>query len=192
MPIKLTDSQVKKMLKEIIGRNAYLILNACQVGRTDEEIARITKLEIPTIRSLLNQLHSEGLITYTREKDEEHNWFKYTWYTRKDMIADVLKLHLEEDIQDLERKLDFETSYIFFTCPNGCIKAPFEIAAEYDFRCPDCGSPLRSYNNKKEIMQIKHELNEKKRLLRQLERYQKEKIKARIKKTKPKSRKKKK
>ncbi len=183
MPIKLTDSQVKKMLKEIIGRNAYLILNACQVGRTDEEIARITKLEISTVRSLLNQLYSEGLVEYTREKDEEHNWFKYTWYTRKDMLSDVLKFHLVEDIKDLEQKLDFETSYMFFACPNKCVKVPFEIAVEYDFRCPDCGAPLKAYNNKREIVQLKHELNDKKRLLRQIEFYQKEKIKVRTKKS---------
>ncbi len=172
MPVKLSDSDVESLLKEIIGTNAFLILKACEVGRTDEEIAKITKLEIPVIRSLLNQLHTEGLITYTREKDEEHNWFKYTWYARKDMIIDVIKHTIEEKIQDLEKELDFETSYMFFSCPNGCIKVPFEVAAEYDFKCPECGGDLQPFDNSKIIRKIKHELDANRRLLKRIEKFE--------------------
>ncbi len=173
MPVKLSDSDVESLLKEIIGTNAFLILKACEVGRTDEEIAKITKLEIPVIRSLLNQLHTEGLITYTREKDEEHNWFKYTWYARKDMIVDVIKHTIEEKIQDLEKELDLETSYMFFACPNRCIKVPFEVAVEYDFKCPECGGDLQPFDNSKIIRKIKHELDANRRLLRRIEKFEK-------------------
>ncbi len=175
MPVRLTDSDVESILEEIIGKNAFLVLKACEVGRTDEQISKITKLDLQTIRSLLNQLHTIGLITYTREKDEEHNWFKYTWYARKDMIVEVIKHDLEESIKDLQNKLDFETSYMFFACKRGCTKVPFEIAVEYDFKCPECGGDLNPYDNSKDIRRIKHELDAKMRLLRKIERYEKTK-----------------
>lgn len=182
MPVRLTDSDVEAILAEIIGKNAFLVLKACEVGRTDEEIAKITKLDLQTIRSLLNQLHTIGLVTYTREKDEEHNWFRYTWYARKEMIVDVIVSHLEEDIKDLQNKLDYETSYIFFACKKGCTRVPFEIAVEYDFICPECGQELMKYDNSKEIRKIKHELDLKMRLMRKIEAYEKkverEKLKA--------------
>ncbi len=172
MPVRLSDSDVEEMLKEVIGQNAYLILKACEVGRTDEQISKITKLDLQTIRSLLNQLHTVGLITYTREKDEEHNWFKYTWYARKEMIVDVLKHAIEEDIKDIQNKLDFETSYMFFACKKGCTRVPFEVAVEYDFICPECGGELDRYDNSKEIRKLKHALDSKLRLLKRIERYE--------------------
>ncbi len=178
MPVKLSDRDLENLLREIIGKNAFSILKACEIGRTDEEISKITKLDLQTIRSLLNQLHTAGLITYTREKDYEHNWFKYTWYARKDMIIEVVKDAIEERVEELRNQLDFETSYMFFACPNNCIDPiPFEVAAEYDFRCPECGAELMPYDNSSKIRKIKHELTTNERLLRKIERYERQKMK---------------
>ncbi len=179
MPVKLTDSDVEGLLQEVIGKNAFSVLKACEVGRTDEEISNKTKLDIQTVRSLLNQLHTIGLVKYTREKDYEHNWFKYTWYTRKDMILEVVKEAVNERIYDLKNKLDMETSYMFFACPNDCVDPmPFEIAAEYNFKCPECGSDLQPYNNSLKIRKLKHELLVEERLLRKIKRFERSKRKS--------------
>ena len=170
MAVTLSNHQVNKLLEELVGRDGVLVLKACDLkkGITDEGIAKKTKLTLPIIRSQLNQLHYRGLIRYNREKNAETNWYTYTWFSNANKIKTVLAGEWSGYLEKLVKQMDFESNYIFYSCGNGCGKLPFELASEYDFKCPDCGKELRNINNKEKIKELFGEIKEVKTLMKQL------------------------
>jgi transcription initiation factor IIE alpha subunit len=69
MGLRLHYTQVRKILRGLIGENGLKVLQACKKGEvTDEQIMKKTGLQLNVIRSILNQLHYQGLIGYNREK----------------------------------------------------------------------------------------------------------------------------
>ena len=38
-------------------------------------------------------------------------------------------------------------NYDFFACPGYCEEIPFEVAAEYNFKCPKCGKSMDLIDN---------------------------------------------
>ena len=170
MKVKLTNRQVNKFLEEIVGRDAVLVLKACDLkkGTTDEGIAKKTKFTLPKIRSLLNQLHYRGLIRYDREKNIETNWYTYTWFANMETITEVVSGRWESKLEELQKQLDYESKYIFYSCGNGCAKLPFELATEYDFNCPDCGKGLDVTDNKVAVREALQEIKEVRALMKQL------------------------
>lgn len=164
----LSKKQIKKFVVDIVGEEGLLVLDACKKGCTDEQIMKKTKLKLSNIRSLLNRLHYMGVINYSREKDENTHWYTYTWFLKEDRVMELLKERWGERIEELGKKLEYETSYVFFVCDKGCEKLPFELAAEYEFKCPECGGELKSVDNRGTITLIKGELDEIKALLEKL------------------------
>lgn len=170
MAVSLTNRQVNKLLEEIVGHDGVLVLKACDLkkGITDEGIQKKTKLSLPKIRSQLNQLHYRGLIRYHREKNQDTNWYTYTWFTNKDKINEVISSEWGNYLEKLEKQMDYESNYIFYSCGNGCAKLPFELASEYDFKCPDCGTELTNVDNKVKVKELVKEIKEVKSLMKQL------------------------
>ncbi|MCK4327664.1 MAG: hypothetical protein KAW41_04255 [Candidatus Diapherotrites archaeon] len=170
MAVSLTNRQVNKLLEEIVGHDGVLVLKACDLkkGTTDEGIAKKTKLKLSTIRSQLNQLHYRGLIRYHREKNVDTNWYTYTWFTNADKINEVISGEWANYLGKIEKQLDYESNYVFYSCGNGCGKLPFELASEYDFTCPDCGNELQNINNKSKVRELLGEIKEVKSLMKQL------------------------
>lgn len=170
MAILLTNRQVNKLLEEIVGHDGVLVLKACDLkkGTTDEGIAKKTNLSLSIIRSQLNQLHYKGLIRYHREKNAETNWYTYTWFANMDKINEVISGEWSNYLDKLEKQLDYESNYIFYSCGDGCGKLAFELASEYDFKCPDCGKELQNIDNKVKIKELVGEIKEVKRLMKQL------------------------
>ena len=168
--IPLTNRQVNKLLQEIVGKDGVLVLKACDLKRgiTDEGIAKKTGLKLSTIRSQLNQLHYRGLIRYHREKNQETNWYTYTWFTNADKVNEVIAGEWGNYMAKLENQLDYESNYIFYNCGNGCDKLPFELASEYDFKCPECGNELKNINNKAKVKELVKEIKEVKSLVKKL------------------------
>ena len=63
-----------------------------------------------------------------------------------------------ERIEKLETKKNFEKNYILFSCQKKCDYIPFEIATEYLFKCPECGSTLGQIDNEKRNAGLQAEL----------------------------------
>jgi len=168
MAITLRNRQVRKILEDIVGKNGVEVLRACEEPCTDDIIAQQTGFKLSTIRSLLNQLHYAGLIAYDREKNPQTNWYTYTWFTRTDKIAEVLQKNLGQKLEEIQNKLDYESSYVFFECDSQCEKLPFELAAEYDFKCPECGTELHNVDNKARVKAVLQEIKELEELMDKL------------------------
>ncbi len=160
MPVDLNSPLVKDFITSNGGENAFKILKCLTKGRTDEQISRATKLDVNEIRAHLNKLHFMGIITYSKIKAKTSNWYTYTWFVEKDRITELLKERYSNEIDELKKKLEFEQNYTFFKCSNGCKKEPFEIAFEYDFKCPECGNQMDSIDTQKEKKHIETKIRQ--------------------------------
>lgn len=146
----------EEFVKKVGGEYAVELARVCEKKErsrkpvTDDVIGKHFKdLKITEIRAVLNRLHYRGIAQYKKTRNPETGWYSYAWAVNQKRIIDLILEEQAEDIEKLERKIDFEKNYVFFGCPSGCDNLPFEIAAEYQFRCPNCGKSMGSVDNKK-------------------------------------------
>jgi len=116
---------------------------------TDEEISKKLPLKITEIRTILNQLHYRGIACYNKAKTKRSGWYNYTWNIRTKRIAELLLEKKVEEQAKMEKKQEMEKNYEIFECANSCSQMVFEIAAEYQFKCPECGKPMNLANGRK-------------------------------------------
>ena len=179
--VNLKDELVRDFIESNYGKESYLVLLALdRSGKTDEQISKKINLKVNEIRSCLNKLNYAGIIYYTKEKSPTSNWYTYTWFVKKERIGELIKERYKEDLEDLKKKLNYENTYTFFKCVKGCTKLPFELAFEYDFKCPECGSEMKSYNNVRDKKKLKDKINQIEKFLKEEE--EREKIRRELKK----------
>ena len=84
---------------------------------------------------------------------------------KKRRIIELILEQQSERLQKLEEKARFGESHAFFACKKACEETAFEIAAQYEFRCPECGemmAPIDSIEKAKgvqdQITALKQEL----------------------------------
>ena len=157
----LSYSIAKDFITSTGGNEAIELIKACKSknGRiSDEEISEKTGLKITEVRTILNRLHYRGIACYDKKKNSKTGWFSYTWEIKEKRIAELIIEEQSEEIKKLEKKLEFEKDYAFFACRQMCENVPFEIAAEYQFKCPSCGKQMELVNNKKRVKDIKKQM----------------------------------
>ncbi|MBI4044289.1 MAG: hypothetical protein HY392_01120 [Candidatus Diapherotrites archaeon] len=135
---------------------------------TDEDIEKKTKLKITEIRTILNRLHYRGIAEYQKKRNEKTGWYIYSWEIKIARIAQLLTTELEEQAKKLENQISFESGYTFFKCKKKCAPLVFEIAAEYQFRCPQCGQVMAQSDNTESLEEIKKTAKETSKTLEEL------------------------
>ena len=156
-------------LKTVGGEDAVDVVRIC-LGKNgkclDEDIEqKIKKLKITEIRSILNRLHYRGIACYNKTKNKNSGWYTYTWEIKQRRIVELIIEQHSELLQKLEQKARFEENHAFFACKKECEETAFEIAAQYEFHCPECGdmmqpidSTKRTKNIQGQISSLKHDL----------------------------------
>lgn len=150
-------SLVQEFLRSVGGEAAVGVATHCEKkGKqvTDEELAKKMKLKVTEIRTVLNRLHYRGIACYKKTKNKKNGWYNYTWGIKKGRIVDLILEEQQESIEKLEVKRVFGKNYCFFSCKNNCSLLPFEIAAEYQFKCPECGEIMGSFDYTKKLQEI--------------------------------------
>jgi transcription initiation factor TFIIE subunit alpha len=145
---------VKDLLDTIGGEDAITLVKVCEnnrKGTTDEEISKKMKARVTEIRAVLNKLHYRGIAEYQKSRNPKTGWYNYSWEIKKKKIAEIVLEQQTEVLERLMKKKNMETEYSLFDCSKCNERAPFEIAAEYNFVCPNCGNPMESANNPKKI-----------------------------------------
>jgi transcription initiation factor TFIIE subunit alpha len=166
MRLRLENPLVMEYLARNAGDGAHKIAKSIEKkGFTDEQISRRTKMQVNDIRAALNKLHNLGIITYSKEKAKNSNWYTYTWFLEKSRIGELIRGWYEAELDKLNEKLSFEQNYVFFKCVNGCEKLPFELAYEYDFKCPECGREMEQQDNAAEKVTIEKKIADIKKFL---------------------------
>ena len=142
----------KDFLTTVAGPNAPELVKVCiekNKDITDEEISKKVPLKITEIRTILNQLHYRGIACYNKAKTKRSGWYNYTWNIRTKRIAELLLEQKAEEMEKIEKKQTFEKNYEQFRCGSKCTQFAFEIAAEYKFKCPECGKQMELIDTKK-------------------------------------------
>jgi len=168
MKIRIDNPLVADFVATNAGDAAFMVvktLDKTDKGLTDEQLTKKTKTDVNEVRAILNKLHYLGIITYSKKKAKESNWYHYTWFLKRDRINELLTDRAKEELVELEKKLKYEESYTFFKCANGCEKLPFELACEYDFKCPECGNAMEAIDACDEHGNIEKRIGEIRRFL---------------------------
>lgn len=147
----------QEFLKNTAGEYAVELVSICSGKRkpiTDEEIGKKLPLKVTEIRTILNRLHYRGIACYQKTKNNQTGWYSYTWEIKNNRIAEIILEKQTEEILKLEKNIEFEGSHAFFSAGKDAHEYPFEIAAEYNFKDPETGKPLKAIDNKKRIKSL--------------------------------------
>ncbi len=169
LAFKITHS----FLQNVGGNDAAEVVRICleKNGKClDQDIEQEMKhLKITEIRSILNRLHYRGIACYNKAKNKNSGWYTYTWEIKQRRIAELILEQQAEQLQKLEVKAQFDSSHEIFLCKKECEETPFEIAAQYEFRCPECGEMMGPVNGKKRMKDIQGQIKELKTELTELQ-----------------------
>ncbi len=124
---------------------------------TDEEIAEKTGIKLNIVRKILYKLYDLKIANYKRSKDPETQWFTYSWKFEESELINKIKKDSEEELTELNEKLEKEEQNMFFVCPYGHVRFDFDTAADpyYEFLCPACGEELEFQDNAEIIENLK-------------------------------------
>lgn len=157
-PDILSFGLTSEFLVGVAGKDAPEVVRICleKNGKClDEDIeAKLKHLKITEIRSILNRLHYRGIACYNKAKNKNSGWYTYTWEIKQKRIVELIVEQQAEQLQKLEQKARFDNSHEFFLCKKSCEETPFEIAAQYEFRCPECGDMMNPIDGKKKSKEI--------------------------------------
>jgi len=169
----LSFTVTNEFLVKAAGGRAPELVKICDNSRseiTDEKIGKKMKdLKITEIRTILNKLHYWGIAQYQKTRDAKTGWYSYSWQIKVPRIADLILEGQCEDIDKLESTILLENDYMMFSCKKDCGNAPFEIAAEYQFVCPNCGGTMEAVDSKKRVKGMRKKLDVMKEEMRVLE-----------------------
>lgn len=146
----ITDEDITENIKERLEKKGI------DFEPDDEEI-----LKLNTVRKTLYKLYSAKLAQFRRIRDKSTGWFIYYWWHEFDMIEEILIEKKKIIIGKLRERLHFEEQNYFFLC-KACEKSnkkyDFDEAFELNFRCPDCGGPLKAQDNQRIIAFLKKQI----------------------------------
>ncbi len=157
----------KKIVEAYKGPLAGKIVEAlARYGElTDNEIAERVDADDAEVRRIIWVLASEGLLI-SKKVVNDTGWITFFWKLPLDQV-DGLVLSLYRRIIDrLEKKLEYESSNIFYWCMDkNHERLTFSEAVDNMFKCPVCDKTLMPYDNSELIAAIKYSISEMKRIM---------------------------
>jgi transcription initiation factor TFIIE subunit alpha len=152
-----SNKEFVNLLLKIAGPLAPDIIKLFTVNDTyiSEEISDKLNEKITNIRSTLNSLHYRGIACYKKTKNKDNNLFEFHWNIKFKKIIEIIIEQEMEQFNKIEQELKDKKDRDYFYCPNKCLEVPFEIAAAYNFKCPNCNNNLEIINRKNKIMSLK-------------------------------------
>lgn len=145
-------------INEVSGARGVSIVQSIGDGATDETIEQKTHLKIAEIRSILNHLHSYGVVEYTREKNMTSGWFTYTWRVNTNRALQNFFNLKRREYAAFRSQLTEDENTLIYSCKGKCGRFPFDTALEAKFKCPSCGSNLKELDCKKELSEIEQKI----------------------------------
>ncbi len=160
--MELTKEKIDSLISNVAGEDAVPIVGfLVENGENVSEfvIAENLQMGINHVRNALYRLQESNLVTFLRKKDKKKGWYIYYWTFNPVQAKLLVKKLYDERLATLRKRLEMENAD-FLTCRKKCLRLSFDNALESDFRCPECDGVLKQVDNKKQIAQIKKELEE--------------------------------
>lgn len=155
----LLDKATKQHLEQIAGPLAPEIIKIYNSNKvySSEELSQKLKKKITAIRSTLNSLHYRGIACYKKVRNKENNLFEFYWEIKFKKIVEIIIEHETEALNQIDEQIILYKGRDYFSCPKKCVTEPFETAIAYDFKCPNCNSPLaiQDASNQKKALKRK-------------------------------------
>ncbi len=165
--MKLNKEKIYEMLSDpLIQEVLYNIFEGDEKGyelievmlrkgeTTEDELAKELNIKLNTLRKLLYKLYEARLVDYKKWKEEDRNWFYYTWKPTLEKLPYTARKKINELLKSLKEKLEFEKNNIFFYCDKCNIRFTFDEAMDYNFICPSCGAMLKEFDNSSIIKEL--------------------------------------
>ena len=155
----LSDKTTINFLEQIAGPMAIDVVKLFNNnGLSPEEISKKLNEKITIVRATLNSLHFRGIACYKKQRNE-NNMYEFIWEIKYKKIIDILLLQEMKKYKKIEYDLTQKEGHDYFYCPKKCnVEVAFELAAAYNFKCPNCSSNLKMVNVKKKIVGLKKEM----------------------------------
>lgn len=152
---------IGSLIEKLAGRESVSLVNLMwnREDINEFKLADKLKLTVNQVRNMLYKLHSHDVVSFIRKKDKKKGWYIYYWTFDLKKALDLLKLLNRNKIQDLEEKIARRQTEDYFACPEKCVVFKYPSAMESEFKCPECGNVLQRLDTKKEVIQIKKEIN---------------------------------
>ncbi len=163
---------VKEFVEKCAGKEALDVLKHFLKSRKalkDEDIAKKTGMRVTEVRTILNRLHYRGIANYTKTRDDKTGWYTYTWRIDTKKIVELIIEEQKELLKKLEKEREMRESYTIFECKAGCSEFPFEIAAEYQFKCPYCGKDMVCIDSATKKRNLSRQINRIKKVIAELD-----------------------
>ncbi|EJG07543.1 MAG: transcription factor [Methanofollis liminatans] len=144
----LADPAIRAYLLRLIGNEGINLMERFPPDGefSDEELAEKTGINLNSVRHTLYTLYERRLAEYRRIKDPDTGWLTYLWMLRTDQVYPVLKEELEHVLELLVKREKYEEENDFFICDE-CGIFTFNDVFATDFACPQCGEPLKHFDN---------------------------------------------
>lgn len=149
---------LRGLVQGVAGESGGKILQNMGDGATDEFIADKSGLKLAQVRSLLNHLHSYGIVEYTREKNIQTGWFTYTWRKNLGRFFQNFLTMKKKEYEGLRDQLSKAEGAQFYKCKKACVRMPFDRAMEIKFKCPGCRQVLNFVRSEDELAQLEHHI----------------------------------
>lgn len=147
---------IYSFVRERAGKEGLKVVKAIGEGATDEIIEGKTNFEkVSEIRHLLNVLHDEGMVKYTREKNMETGWFTYTWYFNVDNTVKKLLEAKHKELTNVNARLAEEDTKEYYHCAKQCKNHSFEEAFDTNFKCSQCNCKLKPETRARKSKRLK-------------------------------------
>ncbi len=157
----------KKIVEAYKGPLAGKIVEALATygELTDNELAEKVDADDSEVRRIIWVLASEGLLISKRVVNDT-GWITFFWKLPLDQIDGLVMSLYRRIIDRLEKKLEYETSNIFYWCMDkNHDRLTFSEAVDNMFKCPVCGKTLMPYDNSELVAAIKYSISEMKRIM---------------------------
>jgi len=166
----LKNEGLRNFVLNIVGdRGMKLVDFLIKHGVTDEfTIAEKLDEQVNVVRSLLYELYSHKIVSYTKERDEKKGWWIYSWSIDPLKIADLYIKGQQAKIDELKDKLKSKEGAQLYRCPVCEIIFPFEEASENLFKCPSCSGALEFQDQDEIIKGIQSKIRELKTSLKEV------------------------
>ena len=162
MKKKLTPKKnlFEEVISEVAGPDVLPLVKALKNKKNISEFKLATTLrqEINTVRNMLYRLYNANLVSFMRKKDQKKGWYIYYWtFNTKNIkhLADDIK---KKKIEKFTERLTREKNSLFYHCKNKCLRLEFENAADYEYKCPECGSILEQEDNREKIKTLEQDI----------------------------------
>ncbi len=169
--MKLTQNFIERVVAESCGDDVILLVRFLKGKEKVSEfiIAEAIKEPINSLRNMLYRLQKVNLVDFSRKKDKKKGWYIYYWTFRPDNIRWLYKKIKEEQLDRLNSRLEREKNNQFYSCETKCMRLDFDQAANFNFKCPECGEIMYESDNRQSIKEIENKIKELKAEIKKVE-----------------------